>query len=89
MKALKQRVKIFFKLERFDEMMKEYKKLLTYVQSEELTRNEVEKSLMHVIEHIALASQNKSTQSFLEGSISSLTLLLSAQLCSQNSTKLR
>lgn len=47
-------------------MMKEYKELLGYVHSEELTRNEVEKSLMHVIDHVAIYSQD-STQSFLEG----------------------
>lgn len=51
-KALKQMIKINFKLGNFKEMMTRYKQLLTYIKSA-VTRNHSEKSINSILDYIS------------------------------------
>lgn len=51
-KALKQMIKINFKLLNYDEMMARYKQLLTYIKSA-VTRNHSEKSINSILDYIS------------------------------------
>uniref|UniRef100_A0A8C6DEF5 COP9 signalosome subunit 2 n=1 Tax=Moschus moschiferus TaxID=68415 RepID=A0A8C6DEF5_MOSMO len=56
-KALKQMIKINFKLTNFPEMMNRYKQLLTYIRSA-VTRNYSEKSINSILDYISTSKQN-------------------------------
>ncbi|KAJ8967243.1 hypothetical protein NQ317_010823 [Molorchus minor] len=60
-KALKQMIKINFKLGNFEEMMTRYKQLLTYIKSA-VTRNHSEKSINSILDYIS-TSRNQLHQS--------------------------
>lgn len=51
-KALKQMIKINFRLSNYDEMMVRYKQLLTYIKSA-VTRNHSEKSINSILDYIS------------------------------------
>lgn len=51
-KALKQMIKINFKLSNYNEMMTRYKQLLTYIKSA-VTRNHSEKSINSILDYIS------------------------------------
>lgn len=51
-KALKQMIKINFKLQNYNEMMVRYKQLLTYIKSA-VTRNHSEKSINSILDYIS------------------------------------
>lgn len=51
-KALKQMIKINFKLSNYKEMMYRYKQLLTYIKSA-VTRNHSEKSINSILDYIS------------------------------------
>ncbi|XP_021326146.1 COP9 signalosome complex subunit 2 isoform X2 [Danio rerio] len=55
-KALKQMIKINFKLTNFPEMMNRYKQLLTYIRSA-VTRNYSEKSINSILDYISTSKQ--------------------------------
>lgn len=57
-KALKQMIKISFSLGQFDNMMKYYKQLLTYIKSA-VTRNTSEKSINSILDYISTSKQVK------------------------------
>ncbi|KAK3735842.1 hypothetical protein QZH41_020006, partial [Actinostola sp. cb2023] len=57
-KALKQMIKINFKLGKFEEMMTRYKQLLTYIKSA-VTRNHSEKSINSILDYISTSKQVK------------------------------
>lgn len=62
-KALKQMIKINFKLSNYKEMMYRYKQLLTYIKSA-VTRNHSEKSINSILDYI---STSKNVSSFAVG----------------------
>lgn len=55
-KALKQMIKINFRLQNYDEMMRRYKQLLTYIKSA-VTRNHSEKSINSILDYISTSKQ--------------------------------
>ena len=55
-KALKQMIKINFRLQNFEEMMRRYKQLLTYIKSA-VTRNHSEKSINSILDYISTSKQ--------------------------------
>ena len=55
-KALKQMIKINFRLQNYDEMMRRYKELLTYIKSA-VTRNHSEKSINSILDYISTSKQ--------------------------------
>ncbi|XP_040583937.1 COP9 signalosome complex subunit 2 isoform X1 [Lepeophtheirus salmonis] len=55
-KALKQMIKINFRLQNYDEMMRRYKALLTYIKSA-VTRNHSEKSINSILDYISTSKQ--------------------------------
>ena len=55
-KALKQMVKINYKLQQYDKMMKRYTELLTYIKSA-VTRNHSEKSINSILDFISTSKQ--------------------------------
>ncbi|XP_017787290.1 PREDICTED: COP9 signalosome complex subunit 2 isoform X2 [Nicrophorus vespilloides] len=63
-KALKQMIKINFKLANFDEMMTRYKQLLTYIKTA-VTRNHSEKSINSILDYIS-TSKNDFYETTLE-----------------------
>lgn len=57
-KALKQMIKINFKLSNYNEMMTRYKQLLTYIKSA-VTRNHSEKSINSILDYISTSKNVK------------------------------
>eukprot|EP00096_Caligus_rogercresseyi_P014065 TRINITY_DN6602_c0_g1_i1.p1 TRINITY_DN6602_c0_g1~~TRINITY_DN6602_c0_g1_i1.p1 ORF type:complete len:170 (-),score=78.68 TRINITY_DN6602_c0_g1_i1:181-621(-) len=55
-KALKQMIKINFRLQNYEEMMQRYKALLTYIKSA-VTRNHSEKSINSILDYISTSKQ--------------------------------
>eukprot|EP00123_Amoebidium_parasiticum_P013676 comp22092_c0_seq1/m.32218 comp22092_c0_seq1/g.32218 ORF comp22092_c0_seq1/g.32218 comp22092_c0_seq1/m.32218 type:complete len:441 (-) comp22092_c0_seq1:562-1884(-) len=70
-KALKQSVKLNFKLARYDVMMEKYKELLTYIKSA-VTRNYSEKSIHSILDFISSARQMDLLQAFYETTLAAL-----------------
>lgn len=63
-KALKQMIKINFKLNNFPEMMNRYKQLLTYIRSA-VTRNYSEKSINSILDYISTSKQVQINQIYI------------------------
>jgi len=70
-KALKQMIKINFRLSNFDEMMVRYKQLLTYIKSA-VTRNHSEKSINSILDYISTSNQMELLQNFYETTLDAL-----------------
>ncbi|XP_065672432.1 COP9 signalosome complex subunit 2 isoform X2 [Hydra vulgaris] len=70
-KALKQMVKINYRLQRYDEMMSRYKELLTYIKSS-VTRNHSEKSINSILDFISSSKQMTLLQNFYETTLDAL-----------------
>lgn len=70
-KALKQMMKLHFKLNQFEEMMKSYKKLLTYMRGA-VTRNYSEKSINSILDYISTSEQGELLQNFYEATLEAL-----------------
>lgn len=70
-KALKQMVKINYKLQQYDQMMKRYKELLTYIKSA-VTRNHSEKSINSILDFISTSKQMALLQEFYETTLDAL-----------------
>nr|CAH7745884.1 unnamed protein product [Callosobruchus chinensis] len=88
-KALKQMIKINFKLGNYDEMMTRYKQLLTYIKSA-VTRNHSEKSINSILDYIS-TSRNVSMellQNFYETTLDALKDAKNDRLWFKTNTKL-
>jgi len=70
-KALKQMIKINFRLSNFDEMMSRYKQLLMYIKSA-VTRNHSEKSINSILDYISTSQQMELLQNFYETTLDAL-----------------
>uniref|UniRef100_A0A0L8IEL9 PCI domain-containing protein n=1 Tax=Octopus bimaculoides TaxID=37653 RepID=A0A0L8IEL9_OCTBM len=86
-KALKQMIKINFKLENYDEMMKRYKQLLTYIKSA-VTRNYSEKSINSILDYISTSQQMVLLQNFYETTLEALKEAKNERLWFKTNTKL-
>ena len=64
-KALKQMIKINFRLQNYVAMMSRYKLLLTYIKSA-VTRNHSEKSINSILDYISTSKQMQLLQDFYE-----------------------
>ncbi|KAJ2940700.1 hypothetical protein O0L34_g14809 [Tuta absoluta] len=90
-KALKQMIKINFKLGNFTEMMSRYKQLLTYIKSA-VTRNHSEKSINSILDYISTSRNVSSTmellQDFYETTLEALKDAKNDRLWFKTNTKL-
>eukprot|EP00741_Cyanophora_paradoxa_P022159 tig00021435_g21391.t1 len=70
-KALKQMVKLNFKLKNFKAMMEKYKQLLTYIKSA-VTRNYSEKCINNILDYVSSAQTMELLQDFYETTLDAL-----------------
>lgn len=70
-RALKQMIKINFKLGNYEEMMKRYKELLTYIKSA-VVRNYSERSINSILDYISTSKQMDLLQDFYETTLLAL-----------------
>ena len=64
-KALKQQVKLRFKLQQFEEMMKAYRDMLSYVKSS-VTRNDAEKKINSLLDYVSSSTSTQLLQEFYD-----------------------
>ncbi|XP_064607751.1 COP9 signalosome complex subunit 2 [Liolophura sinensis] len=86
-KALKQMIKINFKLGKYEEMMKRYKQLLLYIKSA-VTRNYSEKSINSILDYISTSKQMELLQDFYETTLEALKEAKNERLWFKTNTKL-
>ncbi|CAH1980558.1 unnamed protein product [Acanthoscelides obtectus] len=86
-KALKQMIKINFKLGNYDEMMSRYKQLLTYIKSA-VTRNHSEKSINSILDYISTSRNMELLQNFYETTLDALKDAKNDRLWFKTNTKL-
>ncbi|KAI1301436.1 COP9 signalosome complex subunit 2 [Halotydeus destructor] len=86
-KALKQMIKINFKLTNYKEMMLRYKQLLTYIKSA-VTRNYSEKSINSILDYISTSKQMNLLQEFYETTLDALKDAKNDRLWFKTNTKL-
>jgi len=86
-KALKQMIKINFRLQNFEEMMTRYKQLLTYIKSA-VTRNHSEKSINSILDYISTSKQMELLQNFYETTLDALRDAKNERLWFKTMTKL-
>jgi len=86
-KALKQMIKINFRLGKYDEMMARYKQLLTYIKSA-VTRNYSEKSINSILDYISTSKQMSLLQEFYETTLEALKDAKNDRLWFKTNTKL-
>merc|ERR1712004_502882 len=86
-KALKQMIKINFRLQNFEEMMRRYKQLLTYIKSA-VTRNHSEKSINSILDYISTSKQMELLQNFYETTLDALRDAKNERLWFKTMTKL-
>lgn len=86
-KALKQMIKINFKLGSYDEMMTRYQQLLTYIKSA-VTRNHSEKSINSILDYISTSKQMELLQNFYETTLEALKDAKNDRLWFKTNTKL-
>jgi len=86
-KALKQMIKINFRLNNFGEMMTRYKQLLTYIKSA-VTRNHSEKSINSILDYISTSKQMELLQNFYETTLDALRDAKNERLWFKTMTKL-
>lgn len=70
-KALKQTLKIYFKLKRYDEMLPKYKALLTYIKTA-VTRNYSEKSINGILDYMCTMDNVDLLQEFYTTTLTAL-----------------
>uniref|UniRef100_A0A4W5K5Q7 COP9 signalosome subunit 2 n=1 Tax=Hucho hucho TaxID=62062 RepID=A0A4W5K5Q7_9TELE len=85
-KALKQMIKMNFKLTNFPEMMNRYKQLLTYIRSA-VTRNYSEKSINSILDYISTSKQMDLLQEFYETTLDALKDAKNDRLWFKTNTK--
>jgi len=86
-KALKQMIKINFRLQNYEEMMSRYKQLLTYIKSA-VTRNHSEKSINSILDYISTSKQMELLQNFYETTLEALKDAKNERLWFKTMTKL-
>ncbi|THD26182.1 COP9 constitutive photomorphogenic subunit 2 [Fasciola gigantica] len=86
-RALKQMIKINFKLGRFPEMMVNYKTLLTYIKSA-VTRNYSEKSINSILDYVSTSKQMDLLQQFYTTTLDALKEAKNERLWFKTNTKL-
>ncbi|KAM7354016.1 COP9 signalosome complex subunit 2 alien [Cochliomyia hominivorax] len=86
-KALKQMIKINFKLNNYEEMMVRYKQLLTYIKSA-VTRNHSEKSINSILDYISTSKNMELLQNFYETTLEALKDAKNDRLWFKTNTKL-
>ncbi|ESP05558.1 hypothetical protein LOTGIDRAFT_181363 [Lottia gigantea] len=86
-KALKQMIKINFKLNNYEEMMIRYKQLLLYIKSA-VTRNYSEKSINSILDYISTSKQMELLQNFYETTLDALKEAKNERLWFKTNTKL-
>ncbi|KAK4525045.1 hypothetical protein GAYE_SCF07G2950 [Galdieria yellowstonensis] len=86
-KALKQIVKLLFKHGRYDEMLKRYRELLTYIQSA-VTRNYSEKSINKILDYVSSSQQLNLLQEFYECTLEALQHAMNERLWFKTKLKL-
>ncbi|XP_059616678.1 COP9 signalosome complex subunit 2 [Phlebotomus argentipes] len=86
-KALKQMIKINFKLGKYVEMMTRYKQLLTYIKSA-VTRNHSEKSINSILDYISTSKNMELLQNFYETTLDALKDAKNDRLWFKTNTKL-
>ncbi|CAH8830066.1 unnamed protein product [Trichobilharzia szidati] len=86
-RALKQMIKINFRLGRFDNMMENYKILLTYIKSA-VTRNYSEKSINSILDYVSTSKQMDLLQRFYITTLDALRESKNERLWFKTNTKL-
>ena len=86
-KALKQMIKLHFRLGNYREMMDRYKQLLTYIKSA-VTRNYSEKSINSILDNISTSRQMALLQEFYETTLEALKDAKNDRLWFKTNTKL-
>ncbi|KAK8746589.1 hypothetical protein OTU49_017095, partial [Cherax quadricarinatus] len=86
-KALKQMIKINFRLGNYEEMMTRYKHLLTYIKSA-VTRNYSEKSINSILDYISTSKNMELLQDFYETTLEALKDAKNDRLWFKTNTKL-
>ncbi|XP_077296162.1 COP9 signalosome complex subunit 2 alien isoform X1 [Arctopsyche grandis] len=86
-KALKQMIKINFKLTNYRQMMHRYKQLLTYIKSA-VTRNHSEKSINSILDYISTSRNMELLQDFYETTLEALKDAKNDRLWFKTNTKL-
>lgn len=86
-KALKQMIKINFKLGNYEEMMNRYKQLLSYIKSA-VTRNYSEKSINSILDYISTSHRMELLQEFYETTLEALKDAKNDRLWFKTNTKL-
>lgn len=86
-KALKQMIKINFRLGNHREMMARYQQLLTYIKSA-VTRNYSEKSINSILDYISTSKQMELLQEFYETTLDALKDARNDRLWFKTNTKL-
>lgn len=86
-KALKQMIKMNFRLQNYPEMMIRYKQLLTYIKSA-VTRNHSEKSINSILDYISTSKQMELLQDFYETTLDALRDARNERLWFKTMTKL-
>jgi len=86
-KALKQMIKINFRLQNYEAMMSRYKLLLTYIKSA-VTRNHSEKSINSILDYISTSKQMQLLQDFYETTLDALRDAKNERLWFKTMTKL-
>lgn len=86
-RALKQMIKIKFRLDRFTEMMDDYKTLLTYIKSA-VTRNNSEKSINSILDYVSTSKQANLLQNFYTTTLEALKEAKNERLWFKTNTKL-
>lgn len=86
-KALKQMIKINFKMGNYAEMMERYKQLLSYIKSA-VTRNYSEKSINSILDYISTSNRMELLQEFYETTLDALKDAKNDRLWFKTNTKL-
>ena len=73
-KALKQMIKISFRLGEYETMMRHYERLLTYIKSA-VTRNYSEKSINAILDYISTSNQMDLLEKFYETTLAALQVV--------------
>ncbi|KAG0170455.1 COP9/signalosome complex subunit Csn2 [Apophysomyces sp. BC1015] len=70
-KALKQMVKVSFRLNKYDDTLEYYKELLTYIKSA-VTRNYSEKSINNILDYVSMADNMQFMEKFYQTTLDAL-----------------
>lgn len=86
-RALKQMIKIKFRLNMLDEMMQDYRTLLTYIKTA-VTRNNSEKSINSILDYVSTSKQMDILQNFYTTTLKALRDARNERLWFKTNTKL-